>query len=925
MTNPRSRLWKSGRVIAPLLVAGLAALLAHLDGLWRIDLMLYDAACRAFFKPAPADVVVVGIDETSLAALGRWPWPRRIHAELVEKLNGAGVATIAYDVAFAEPGAPEDDARLAAALRASGVAVLPVVPEQSGNGALVETLPIPALAAAATLGHVDVELDPDGLARSVYLQAGLGAPRWPAFARAVLDVAARRARPASGSAPLEPGAGYLWIRDERVLVAFNGPPGRFRQLSFSDVLERPLPADWPAHAVVLVGLTAAGLGDTLPTPVAGNARPMSGVEFIANVFQGLRTGWTFSYLSTPATVATTAALVLLAALALTVLPRPLWGALIATAITLGLSLVLLQAFRVWFTPAAALAGIGLSYPLETWRRHRRDRAFLRRERALNRTALASMAEAVLTTDRDGRIEYANTVAESWLGRSARDLVGKSLETALDLRTRDGRLPVRSSATRELVEGVLVARGRSREVRASLTPIGVQGEGQGLVVVLADLGGPSDSLRASTGGLDPLTGLPNRILTRQRIDDTLRIARGQGRAAGVLVVDIDRFRLVNRGLGAAVGDALLKAFAARLLSCGALLVGRLGPDQFALVVRATSREALERFGFGLLEAMDPPFAIDGTELRVQASVGASLFPADGEGAEALIESAEAAVSWIQARGGPRVQLFLAQMRVSALNRLVLERALQEAITKGRLELVYQPQLDLATDRVVGVEALARWRHPVHGVVPPSVFIPLAEDTGLIAPLGEWILRAACRQATTWKAEGLPPLRMSVNVSPRQIQPSLVAGVAASLQQEGLEPDGLTLELTESARLDDVEATAAVFKEIQKTGVTLALDDFGVGYSSLEHLRRLPVDIVKIDKSFVEDVTADPGCRSICLAVLAMAQSLGRRVVAEGVETVAQAEFFKARGCDEIQGYLVSPPVAASEVPALVTKTTHLGAG
>ena len=606
------------------------------------------------------------------------------------------------------------------------------------------------------------------------------------------------------------------------------------------------------------------------------------------------------------------------------LPRPLWAALAAAAITLGLSLLLLRFFRVWFTHAAALAGIGLSYPLETWRRHRRDRAFLRRERALNRTALASMAEAVLTTDRDGRIEYANTVAESWLG-AAHDLAGKSLETVFDLRTREGPLSVRNATSAELVEGVLVARGRSRKVRASLTPIGAQGEGQGLVVVLADLSGPSDSLRLSTSGLDPLTGLPNRILTRQRIDAALRTARDEGRAAGVLVVDIDRFRLVNRGLGAAVGDALLKAFAARLLSRGALMVGRLGPDQFALVVRATSREALEHFGSGLIAALDPPFAIDGTELRVQASVGASLFPADGEGAEALIESAEAAVSWIQARNGPRVQLFEAQMRVSALNRLVLERALQEAITQGSLELVYQPQLDLATNRVVGVEALARWRHPMHGVVPPSVFIPLAEDTGLIASLGEWILRAACRQATTWRAAGLPPLRMSVNVSPRQIHSRLVAVVAASLRQEGLEPSALTLELTESARLDDVEATAAVFKEIRRSGVTLALDDFGVGYSSLEHLRRLPVDIVKIDKSFVEDVTADPGSRSICLAVLAMAQSLGRRVVAEGGETAAQAEFFRARGCDEIQGYLVSPPVAAAEIPALVAKRIDLGSG
>jgi diguanylate cyclase (GGDEF)-like protein len=420
--------------------------------------------------------------------------------------------------------------------------------------------------------------------------------------------------------------------------------------------------------------------------------------------------------------------------------------------------------------------------------------------------------------------------------------------------------------------------------------------------------------------DELTGLPNRALLNDRLAQALAQARRSGRPLGLLFLDLDGFKDINDSLGHATGDRLLQSVAARL---GAVVregdtVARLGGDEFVvmLVGLAQADDALA-IARDIAQALARPHAVDVHTLHVTASIGVTAFPGDGDSAEALLTHADAAMYRAKAQGRNAVQCYTREMSVHARQRVELQGAMREAIERGQFELHYQPQLELASGRLRGVEALIRWQHPQLGLVSPDRFIPLAEETGLIAPLGEWVLRTAARQLQRWRAEGHTALTLAVNLSARQVEaPGLPRLVQQVLDDCQLPAPCLELEITETALLHSADSVRVTLQSLKDLGVALALDDFGTGYSSLSHLRRFPIDTIKIDKSFTAEIGASADTTTIIRAIVALARSLGVETVAEGVETAPQLRFLATLGCHHAQGYHLGRPVPAAAIDALL---------
>jgi diguanylate cyclase (GGDEF)-like protein/PAS domain S-box-containing protein len=423
--------------------------------------------------------------------------------------------------------------------------------------------------------------------------------------------------------------------------------------------------------------------------------------------------------------------------------------------------------------------------------------------------------------------------------------------------------------------------------------------------------------------DSLTGLPNRLLFQDRLGQALAQARRRGTQVAVLYMDIDRFKQINDTLGHSAGDALLRLVAGRLSSCirRSDTLARLGGDEFTVVLNelAEPGDAM-RVGHTLVEAMRKPFALEGRELYVSVSLGISLFPGDGDDAETLLVNADVAMYRAKEMGRDTFQWFSPEMNVLARERLELEGDLRRALAAGQLDLHYQPQVDGA-GRIAGLEALLRWEHPTLGNVAPTRFIPLAEETGLIVPIGQWVLRRACAQAARWRAAGHRWLRVSVNASALQFRRSdWVATVRSALADSGLPAQALELEITESLLLQSVTETTANLLELRDLGVRIAIDDFGTGYSSLSYLHKLPITTLKIDQSFVREIGAGAHGAGedapIVRTIVALARNLGMAVVAEGVETEAQRALLLRLGCDALQGYLLHPPLPVAAVDALL---------
>jgi diguanylate cyclase (GGDEF)-like protein len=419
--------------------------------------------------------------------------------------------------------------------------------------------------------------------------------------------------------------------------------------------------------------------------------------------------------------------------------------------------------------------------------------------------------------------------------------------------------------------------------------------------------------------DTLTQLPNRALFEDRLTQAVAVAKASGQSLGVLFISLDQFKKVNDSLGHGPGDSLLREFAERLKSCisGSDTVGRFGSDEFALLKMGIdgTTDVIETIG-SLSQVLRFSFDLAGHELYATASVGVSLFPFDGDDSQTLLKNAGAALYRAKKSGGANYQFFTADMHELAAGRLALETNLRRAIQNEEFLIHYQPRVSVDSLAITGVEALVRWQHPQLGLVSPSEFIPLAEDTGLIVPIGEWVLRKACEQNRHWHEQGFAPIRIAVNISARQFHDQdLSQTVIRILDESGLSPNYLELEVTESSVMQNAEFAAGVLTGWKNLGINISIDDFGTGFSSLASLKRLPIDALKIDQSFVRDATTDPDDAAIVLAITTLAHNLRLKVIAEGVETEEQLRFLQLLRCDEIQGFLFSKPVPADSLVSL----------
>ena len=433
-------------------------------------------------------------------------------------------------------------------------------------------------------------------------------------------------------------------------------------------------------------------------------------------------------------------------------------------------------------------------------------------------------------------------------------------------------------------------------------------------------------------IDSLTQLPNRELFKDRLDVALKLAKRHGRPLALLFLDLDNFKRINDTLGHGVGDLLLQTTAERLKASvrgGDSVsrveegeqedsVARLGGDEFTVLLPEVQHSEDAAVVAERIQAnLSRPLTLGGHEILVTPSIGIAVFPQDGEDSETLLKNADMAMYFAKRQGRNLYRFYDPSLNESALKRLTMETQLRKAIERNELTLHYQPQLDLLSGRICGVEALVRWTNDLVGTVPPLEFIPLAEESGLIIPIGEWVLRTACQQAKDWREAGMGLERMAVNISVLQfVQPGFTGLVAQILEETGLHPTALELEVTESLLMKDPEGAMHTLHALKTLGVQLAIDDFGTGYSSLSRLKQLPLDRLKIDKSFVREVDTQPSDAAITTAVIAMAESMGLRVMAEGVENEPQLCFLKTKRCDEIQGYLLSRPLPAAELTTLL---------
>ena len=560
--------------------------------------------------------------------------------------------------------------------------------------------------------------------------------------------------------------------------------------------------------------------------------------------------------------------------------------------------------------------------------------FMERDRA--QVTLDSIGDAVLSTDILGNVTYLNLVAEKMTGWSRDEASGRPLAEVfqiIDGATRavaqnPMELAIKENKAVALTANCLLIRrdGVECAIEDSASPIHDRtGQVVGAVIVFHDVSESRD-MKVKMSHLaqhDSLTDLPNRTLLHDRIAQAIALARRHGSQCAVLFLDVDRFKLINDSLGHTIGDQLLRSVAERLSACvrGTDTVSRPGGDEFVVLLSEIehTRDAVV-VADKMLASLASPHHIAQHDIHVTVSIGISVCPDDGLDAETLIKNADVALYHAKDNGRNNSQFFTQDMNVRAVAQRSLETGLRGALERGEFALQYQPKVNLATGAITGAEALLRWHHPVQGTIFPGLFIPIAEECRLIVPIGQWVLREACRQAQTWRDGGLTMDQMAVNISAIEFQAKgFLDNVKSILKETGFEPHCLELELTESVLMQNAEATASLLNELKAMGVRLAIDDFGTGYSSLSYLSRFPIDTLKIDQSFVWKMTSDSGDATIVSTVINMGKSLNQRVVAEGVERPEQLVFLQARHCDEGQGYHFSKPLCAEAF------ATVLGAG
>lgn len=912
-----------------ILLAGVA-FIAYAEVLERFDFILYDKIATLQQYPQDPDVVIVAIDDESFKTLGRWPWSRGVHAELINRLKSIDNQAVALDLLFSEPqdSDPYADHLLAYAIAEHGNVILPVAPVFDADTQLLTLVqPLSLFTQQAVLGHVDVELDSDGVARRVFLSAGINAPAWPALGLALTNPAAARAIYQLQNPVAVPEQPEHWVRAQQALIPYAGEPGSFRRISYARVLFDDEALASLRNKTVIVGMTAAGMGTRFATPVSPlNHQLMTGVEWHANVFSMLATGRIIH----PAPAAITAAIAVFWVSAILViiawtgknLTIPLLLALMITGLFLcGLILAL---NRVWIPPGAALLGTLSLYPLWNWRR---INEFLRTfwiDKTHSNAALESIGDGVIITDAFDHVIYINKGAETILRTQLKQIKGKLLTEILGLDNQNNGSSA-NPAGKDVLDGGLhkpgmvecvlkTAQGNERTVRITRNQLfDDQKAIMGSVIAMTDITDRIELAQqvAHQQSYDALTKLPNRSRLLAQFDSLIQAAPNTGKNITVFFVTLDNFKKINDAMGHHAGDKLLKLVSSRLFDIvgSEVILARWGGDEFVLLFNRLAKEdSAPEMAQRILDTIRQRFEIDGFEVFVSVSIGVSFYPEDGLTGETVLERAGTAMYRVKKDGGNHFGFYSAESSVVwTRDQLELERELRAAIKNDELQVLFQPIVNAQSHHIARIEALVRWLHPKRGYLSPSEFLPLAEDIGQIEQLGEIVLKTSCAAAYNLLQLGYP-VNVSVNVNPRQLlNKNFPQTIVQVLHDTGLPAKSLILEITESAIVNDMERVSKVLEEIKRLDILIALDDFGTGYSSLTLLRELPIDILKIDKSFVRTLDQNRNDLKIVQAIIGLGKNLGLTVIAEGVETERQVKLLLQHACYFHQGYYFSRPI------------------
>ena len=549
---------------------------------------------------------------------------------------------------------------------------------------------------------------------------------------------------------------------------------------------------------------------------------------------------------------------------------------------------------------------------------------------LQGTAMASVANAVFITDSDGNIDWVNEAFTKLSGYTLAEVCGKTPQV---FKSGKHETDYYQNIWQEIVagnvwRGEVINRhkdGRLYTVNQTITPLlDTQGKVSHFVAIHEDITAQKEAEARirHMAHFDALTNLPNRTLFIDRLQQELVRAYRTKRLVSVLFLDLDRFKIINDTMGHAFGDTLLKALAERLKTCirESDTVSRRGGDEFTFIIPDLfDPQDVAPLAQKIIEAVSPPFQIENHEINVTCSIGIAVYPLDTNNAEDLIKKADIAMYHAKEQGRNNFKFYREEINANSMERMKLGNSLQRALNNGELLLYYQPQIDLHTGKIIGMEALARWQHPDLGMISPSKFIPIAEEFGLISVIGEWVLMTACAQTRRWQNAGFSSLRVTVNLSARQFeQKDFCKTVFTALEKTRLDPHYLELEITEGNILQNIEEVIAVLEELKSLGIGLSIDDFGTKYSSLSYLRRIPFNTLKIDRSFLENITTNPDDAAIISAIITIAERLKINVVAEGVENNDQVNLLHELRCDKIQGYVHSPPLSVNDMEKYLLK-------
>ena len=930
----------------------LAVFLQQSELLKHWDNQAFDAEVTLLSRPFNEEIVIIAIDEHSLKQQGKWPWSRRTHAELINRLTAAGAQAIGFDIIFAEPDKndPDADQALVEAVKNNGRIILPVLPEKSNyDGVLKASLPWPELAkASAGLGHVDIEIDKDGIVRSAYLTAGVDGKHWPAFSLALAMLKnPNQANLLKGARILEP---YIfsdsWQRDFRIEVPFADARDHFSQLSYADVLLDASLSAGLRGKTILVGMTATGLAQMFITPQHRTSGLMSGVEVNANILDVLTSDLSIQKLNKTWSLLLSCFLVFFPVVGYNFFPQrhALLISLLFSVLTTGISVALMKALHVWYSPVSVVLVLTVGYLLWHGQRLQFFSRLLFTERQFTKATLHSIADAVITTNREGLIVYMNPTAEKLTGFSLDTAQGLNVDSVVRFINSEDNLTQNqfNYSIHNLLSGLnihetvprFIVNNSGDEFAVQINGSPIQGETDkitGAVLAFTDITEIVQSNRkiSHLATHDPLTGLSNRVLFNEQIKKAIASCHRQGNYLAVLFINLDDFKKINDGMGHAVGDLLLIEVASRLLANMRQndTVARWGGDEFVVLLNQLPfEENITGIIVKILERLSRPYDFDGLTLYVTPSIGISVYPKDGLTPEILLAYADAAMFQVKENGRNNFSFFCSGFNKSAKQRLVMEKEMYCALEEGQFEVYYQPQIELTTNRITGAEALLRWNHPQKGFISPDTFIPLAEETGLINEIGDWVLQQVCRQLSNWQKQGVPAICVAVNLSPRQfLQESLCANIEQALNKYDMKGCLLKIEITESMMIKNVDKVAKMLWDIRALGVSISIDDFGTGYSSLSVLKNFPIDQLKIDKSFITHLDVNPDDANIAQSIIMLGHNMGMNVVAEGVENQIQLDSLLGWGCDVIQGFYFSPPLTSVGMAKLLKQSEFIKNG